>query len=121
MDTRKIEQVINLMAETGLFFAKADGEYSIKEKSFIESFLTKLGNYGDVNEVKDNIEAYLSKSIALDQIIADTKALLAGFNDVEKAGILASLAGFIENGIKSDNAATAPEVANFEAWKKALL
>ena len=121
MDTQKIEQVINLMAETGLFFAKADGQYNVQEKNFIENFLAKLGNFGDVNEVRDNIEAYLTKSLSLDQVVADTKALVSGFNDVEKAGILASLAGFIESVINSANAAAAPEQANFEAWKKALL
>lgn len=121
MDTQKIEQVINLLAETGLFFAKADGRYDAREKNFIENFLAKLGKYGDVNEVKDNIEAYMTKTLDLNRIVADTKALVAGFNDVERAGILASLAGFIESVINSDNAASAPEQANFEAWKKALL
>lgn len=109
------------MAKTGLFFAKADGNYDVKEKEFIEKFLTKLSKYGEVDDIKAKLEGYLDADITLDEVIADTKDLVDGFNKVEKAAILASVAGFIERVIRADGEKSEVETENFKAWKDALL
>jgi len=113
-------KVIGLMAETGLFFAKADGQYDNAEKDFIENFLKNLGQYGDVSEVKETVEGALGKTFTLDKIVADTQDLVKGFNDTEKAAILATIGGFIAKLIASDGVEHPAEKANFDAWKKAL-
>jgi len=120
MDTSAVSKVINLMAETGLFFAQADGKYDDREKSYIENFLNNLSAYGDVSEVKETVEGALAKKFTLDGIVADTKDLISGFNDTEKAAIVATLGGFIANLIKADGVEAKAETENFEAWKRAL-
>jgi len=121
MDTKAIGQVIDLMAETGLFFAKADGAYDVKEHKFIEGFISKLSDFGSVDEVKESIEEALNKNITLDMVVADTKALLEGFNLDEKKAITATLAAFIEQVIVSDGVKRETEAKNFEAWEKAII
>ena len=43
----KLINTITLMAKTGLFFASADGDYSDKEKNFIDGFISGIENIGD--------------------------------------------------------------------------
>jgi len=121
MDTQKVANVIDLMAKTGLFFAKADGSYDVKEQQFIEKFLGKLSKYGEVGDLKDKLEGYLKASLTLEEIVADTNNLVDGFNKVEKAAILASIAGFIERVIKADGVKSEVEKENYKAWKEAVL
>ena len=121
MDTKKIADVIDLMAKTGLFFAKADGQYEGGEKKFIEKFLGRLAEYGDVSDLQGKLEGYLDETFTIEQIIEDTNTLVADFNKVEKAAILASISSFIQKVIKSDGEQESAEVAAYAVWKNAVL
>ncbi len=121
MDTKKIADVIDLMAKTGLFFAKADGQYEGGEKKFIEKFLGRLAEYGDVADLQSKLEGYLNESFTIEQIVEETNALVSDFNKVEKAAILAAISSFIQKVIKSDGEQESAEVAAYAVWKNAVL
>ena len=121
MDTKKIAEVIDLMAKAGLFFAKVDGQYEGGEKKFIEKYLSTLSEFGDVEDIKGKLEGYLNETFTLEQIIDDTKELVKDFSKVEKAAILASIATFIQKVIKADGDKETAEVAAYAAWKNAVL
>ncbi len=121
MDTEKIGKVIDLMAKTGLFFAKADGQYESGEAKFIEKFLGRLAQYGSVDDIKGKLEGYLEEEFTLDEIVKETNELVEGFNKVEKAAVLASIAGFIQKVISADGDKETEEVACFAAWKNQVM
>lgn len=121
MDTKKIADVIDLMAKTGLFFAKADGQYEGGEKKFIEKFLGRLAEYGDVSDLQPKLEGYLGETFTIEQIVEETNALVSDFNKVEKAAILAALSSFIQKVIKSDGEQESAEVAAYAVWKNSVL
>ena len=121
MDTKKIADVIDLMAKTGLFFAKADGQYEGGEKKFIEKFLGRFAEYGDVSDLQPKLEGYLGETFTIEQIVEETNALVSDFNKVEKAAILAALSSFIQKVIKSDGEQESAEVAAYAVWKNSVL
>ena len=120
MDTAVIGKMIDLVVETGLFFAHADGKYSSEEKSFIDMFINQLSQVGSVDEIKDSIEDALNVTYSLETIVADTKEVVAGLNDNEKAAVLATMAGFIQNIIEADGKVSGPEVEAFAKWRASL-
>lgn len=120
MDTKPIEKVIWLVAKTGLFFAHADGNYDVREKSFIEGFVNKLAAIGPVDDIKAKLEGSLDKNYKLEDIVSETKDLLGYFNPVEQSAIKATLTQFVNNVISADYVENKAETALFEKWKKAL-
>ena len=115
-----IGKVITLAAKTGLFFANADGDYDIREKEFIESYISKLESIGPVDEVRGSLESILNQNPTLDEVIADTNNLLADFNGFERALIKATLTQFIQKVIACDGEKCEAEMENFKAWKAAI-
>ena len=62
------------MAKTGLFFASADGDYSDKEKNFIEGFISGIENIGDIDdELKAKVNDATSHTYTLDEIVSFSK------------------------------------------------
>jgi hypothetical protein len=115
-----IGKSITLAAKTGLFFAKADGNYNVREKEFIEGYIAKLEAFGPVDEVKGSLVNLLEMNPTLDEVISETNAFLAEFNGFEREMIKATLTGFIQKVIECDGEQCAAETANFEEWKKAI-
>ncbi|MBQ8071324.1 MAG: hypothetical protein IJ202_10800 [Bacteroidales bacterium] len=115
-----IGKVITLAAKTGLFFAKADGHYDVREQEFIESYIAKLEAIGPVDEVRGSLESMLQLTPTLDEVVADTNALLADFNGFEQALIKATLIAFVKKVIACDGEKCEQEMKNFEAWKEAI-
>lgn len=120
MDTAVIGKMIDLVVETGLFFANSDGHYSSQEKEFINSFIDQLSQVGSVDEIKDSIEDAINVTYSLDTIVADTKAVVADLNENEKAAVIATLASFIQNIIEADGKVSGPEVDAFDQWRASL-
>ena len=120
MGTEAISKVIMLAAKTGLFFAKADGNYNVAEKQFIESFIDKLAAIGPVDEVKDSMEGLLQRPLTLDEIEADTDSLLNEFNGLERMLVRATLTQFVQRVIAADGQKHEKEAELFEAWQKAI-
>ena len=120
MGTEAISKVIMLAAKTGLFFAKADGNYNVAEKQFIESFIDKLAAIGPVDEVKDSLEGLLQRPLTPDEIEADTDSLLNEFNGLERMLVRATLTQFVQRVIAADGQKHEKEVELFEAWQKAI-
>ena len=120
MGTEAISKVIMLAAKTGLFFAKADGNYNVAEKQFIESFIDKLAAIGPVDEVKDSMEGLLQRPLTLDEIEADTDSLLDEFNGLERMLVRATLTQFVQRVIAADGQKHEKEAELFEAWQKAI-
>ena len=120
MGTEAIEKIIKLMAKAGLFFARADGQYDVREKSFIANFIDKLSAVGPADEVEALLAGALDKQYSLDEVIADTKDLLDDFNPTERGAILLMIDGFIEQVISADGKKTSDEIENFTAWQKAV-
>jgi len=120
MGTEAISKVIMLAAKTGLFFAKADGNYNVAEKQFIESFIDKLAAIGPVDEVKDSLAGLLQRPLTLDEIEADTDSLLDEFNGLERMLVRATLTQFVQRVIAADGQKHEKEAELFEAWQKAI-
>ena len=120
MGTEAISKVIMLAAKTGLFFAKADGNYNVAEKQFIESFIDKLAAIGPVDEVKDSLEGLLQRPLTMDEIEADTDSLLNEFNGLERMLVRATLTQFVQRVIAADGQKHEKEAELFEAWQKAI-
>ena len=120
MGTEAISKVIMLAAKTGLFFAKADGNYNVADKQFIESFIDKLAAIGPVDEVKDSLEGLLQRPLTLDEIEADTDSLLNEFNGLERMLVRATLTQFVQRVIAADGQKHEKEAELFEAWQKAI-
>ena len=120
MDTAVIGKMIDLVVETGLFFASADGNYSSEEKDFINNFIDQLSQVGPVDEVKDSIEDAINVTYSLDTIVSDTKAIVDGLVPQERAAVLATLESFIKNIIEIDGKVSGPEVEALAKWRASL-
>lgn len=119
-DIKPIEKVVWVAAKTGLFFAKADGIYDVREKKFIEGFIDKLSAVGPVDDVKAELDSLLAKNDTLDDIIGGTKDLLSYFTPVEQGVIKDVLRKFVSRVIIADFVEKEEETLLFKEWKKAI-
>lgn len=118
----KLINTITLMAKTGLFFASADGDYSDKEKNFIEGFISGIENIGDIDdELKAKVNDATSHTYTLDEIVKETQQLLEGFSPDEQSAIKKSLKAFVNKVIDADCERKGVEQENYLAWKKAIM
>jgi len=116
-----LANTIKLMAKTGLFFANVDGEYADSEREYIENFVSGIEKVGAIeDELKAEIQDSLKHTYTLDQVVADTKAVIADFNDDEKQNILVSLNGFVDKVINADGKVQDAESKAYAEWKSAL-
>jgi len=119
-DIKPIEKVVWVAAKTGLFFAKADGIYDVREKKFIEDFIDKLSAVGPVDDVKAELDSLLAKNDTLDDIIGGTKDLLSYFAPVDQEVIKDVLRKFVTKVINADFVEKEEETLLFKEWKKAI-
>lgn len=119
-DIKPIEKVVWVAAKTGLFFAKADGIYDVREKKFIEGFIDKLSAVGPVDDVKAELDSLLAKNDTLDDIIGGTKDLLSYFTPVEQGVIKDVLRKFVSRVIIADFVEKEEETMLLKEWKKAI-
>lgn len=119
-DIKPIEKVVWVAAKTGLFFAKADGIYDVREKKFIEGFIDKLSAVGPVDDVKAELDSLLAKNDTLDDIIGGTKDLLSYFAPVDQEVIKDVLRKFVTKVINADFVEKEEETILFKEWKKAI-
>jgi len=116
-----MEKIIKLMAKSGLFFANADGKYDEKEKNFINGFVARLKQGAELtDEAQKEVEGALERTYTLDEIVDDTKTLLADFDQKEQLTIKLTLARFIKDVIAADGVEHPAEKKNFEAWVDAI-
>ncbi len=108
-----------LIAKTGVFFANCDGEYDEKERDFITRYVHELEQEENISEeVKLTIAQTLSHQCTYDEIAAETRELLNGFNKTEQQSIAEKLQEFITAVIHADNILHPQEVALFEKWEQ---
>ncbi|MBR1550895.1 MAG: hypothetical protein IJ632_01075 [Muribaculaceae bacterium] len=121
-DIKAVEQVIKLMAKTGLFFGCVDGSYDVSERQFIENFTAQLSAVGPIDEVQDMLAHATDVHYTLDEIVAETRQLLNGFDNVaERQMVAMALYQFIDNVVKADGVEHPAEREAFIAWNKALV
>jgi hypothetical protein len=117
----KILHVIRLMTKTGLFFANADGCYCQKEEQYISNFLNSMAQIGDLDaHLQEEVNGMLGRKYSLDEILTDTRALVEGFTNDERAAILNAINGFIGELIRADGHVHPLEEANYKLWKGAF-
>ena len=118
---KAIELVIGLVAKTGLYFSCVDGNYDESERRFIDNYIGQLAAVGDVSEVKAMLDNAIDKHYTHDEIVADTKALLATFESADdRRAVLLSLYNFIDNVIKADGVEHPAEREALLRWLEAL-
>lgn len=118
---QKLADTITLMAKTGLFFANADGQYTESEKKFITDFVLGIEKVGDMEEaLKAQVMDTVNHAYTLEGVVAETKALLGGFNPDEQLAIKKSLRAFANQVIMADGNRCTTEQENYINWKKAL-
>ncbi|MBO7609916.1 MAG: TerB family tellurite resistance protein [Muribaculaceae bacterium] len=120
-DIRTLEKVIRLVAKTGLFFAKVDGEYSDRERAFLQAYIDQLVNAGgtpeEVQALIGNIE---EQNITLDNVVADTREVLQCLPDNDARIVKITLYSYISDIVAADGDDCPAEKAAFEAWCEAL-
>ena len=120
-NTQAIELVVKLVAKTGLFFSCVDGEYADSERQFIENYLSQLSKVGPIDEVEEMLRNALHNHFTLDEVVADTKALLAQFDRPgDRQMVIMSLYQFIDKVIKADGVENPDERQALIDWAKAL-
>lgn len=118
---QKLADAIRLMAKTGLFFANADGHYSDEEKKYITDFVLNLELIGDVDsELKAQVMDSVNHAYSLDEIVAETQALLSGFSLEEQKAIRQSMEAFVNDIIMADGNRCSAEQENYSKWKEAI-
>lgn len=118
---QKLADAIRLMAKTGLFFANADGHYSDEEKKYITDFVLNMELIGDVDsELKTQVMDSVNHAYSLDEIVAETQALLSGFRQEEQKAIRQSMEAFVNAIIMADGNRCSAEQENYSKWKEAI-
>lgn len=121
MTMEKLKNTILLTAKAGLFFASCDGEFSNKEREFVEGYIESIEEVGEIpQELKTQLRDTLNHAYTLEGIIDETKALVEGFNDDERKAILFTLRQFIMKVIATDAHVKTKEVENFDKWVAAV-
>ncbi len=115
-----IEQVIKLVARTGLFFAKADGDYTEREQAFINEYVNQLARDGSPDEVRALLGDVEHEPVTLDQLIADTQALLAQLPVADGQMVSLMLYAFINDVVKADGDDCPAEKEALRQWCAAL-
>lgn len=117
----KLRQAIGI-AQVGFFFAACDGSVAECESKVIENYKEKLRSkkvLSDENETLFDKEA--SKSLtSIDEVVQETKALLALEPQQNHRMLLNFMEGLIEAIILADGVLSSDESANFNEWKKQL-
>ena len=119
-NTNLIEQVIKLVARTGLFFAKADGQYSEREQAFINEYIAQLAKDGSPDEVRALLGDVEHEHITLEGLVADTRAVLEQIpvNDADMVTLM--LYAFINDVVKTDGEDCPAEKEALRQWCAAL-
>lgn len=121
MMNEKLSDSIILTAKAGLFFASCDGEFSQKEKEFIEGYISSIEEVGEIpSELKVALADTINHTYTLEEIIGDTLSLVEDFNDDERKVILFTLRQFILKAIASDSRVKEKEVAAYDQWLAAV-
>lgn len=116
-----LEDVIKLVAKTGLFFAKVDGHYSEREREFLKSYTAQLVNAGGTEEeVRRILGDMEQQNITLDEVVADTRQVLAQLTPNDARIVRLMLYSYINDVVTADGDDCAAEKAAFVAWNKAL-
>ena len=117
----KLSNSILLTAKAGLFFASCDGDFSQKEREFVEGYISSIEEVGEIpSELKEAVADTINHTYTLEEIIDETLSLVDGFNDDERKAILFTLRQFILKAIASDSRVKEKEVASYDQWLKAV-
>ena len=121
MMNEKLSDSILLTAKAGLFFASCDGDFSQKEREFVEGYISSIEEVGEIpSELKEAVADTINHTYTLEEIIDDTLSLVEGFNEDERKAILFTLRQFILKAIASDSRVKEKEVASYDQWLKAV-
>ncbi len=113
-------QAIQLVARTGLYFAKADGHYSEREHAFIDAFVAQLALEGSADEARTLVGAVEQETITLDQLLADTRALLGQLPPDQADTVLLMLYAFATDVVNADGDSHPAEREALAQWRQAL-
>ena len=109
-----------LMAQTGLFFANCDGNYSDREHQSIEDFKSMMiENVNGVNRYAlrhcfDDID----RTYSLEEILSMTHRLVDNMQDEERKRVISSIDDFIIQVMAAESHEAGPEQAYYERWKQ---
>lgn len=118
---KTLEQVIKLVAKTGLFFAKVDGDYTEREQAFMQAYIDQLVQAGGTPEEVDELIGHLEQeTITLEDVIADTHALIGSLPPNDARIVKIMLFSYISDIVAADGDDCPAEKAAFEAWNQSL-
>lgn len=121
MKNEKLSNSILLTAKAGLFFASCDGDFSQKERDFVEGYIESIEEVGEIpSELKEALADTINHTYTLEEIIGGTLDLVEGFNEDERKAILFTLRQFIIKAIASDSRVKEKEVAAYDQWLAAV-
>ena len=119
-DIQVMEQVIRLVARTGLYFAKADGNYTEREQAFINAYVEQLAMEGDAEQAQALVAEATRECITLDSLVADTRSLLALLPPTHADMVKLMLYAFINDVVKADGDDCPTEKEALRQWCAAL-
>lgn len=116
-----LELIIKLVAKTGLFFAKVDGNYSDRERAFINAYIEQLMAQGGTREeVRELIGDVEERNITFEEVMADTHQLLGLLPPTDASMVKMALFAFINDIVKADGDDCLAEKEAFKKWNSAL-
>jgi hypothetical protein len=114
-------ELIKIVAETGIFFAKCDESFDESERVYIDHYLDKLILNGSITQKqKTELLTNINSDITLSELVSKTNSLIIRTPAEERIPLLKTLSYFINGVIMADGVIHPKETKYYTEWKEML-
>ena len=114
-------ELIKIVAETGIFFAKCDESFDESERVYIDHYLDKLILNGSITQKqKTELLTNINSDITLSELVSKTNSLIIRTPAEERIPLLRTLSYFINGVIMADGVIHPKETKYYTEWKEML-
>ena len=118
-ESNKILTVAKVFATVGVCFSKIDKDFDVKEKKFIETFVSDLLDNRLIEETSINeIKQIENQDVTFEAMMSSVNELYKTLDPVEKEVYEKNLNKFIIEAIAKDGKIADEEVALYDKFKK---
>ena len=114
-------ELIKIVAETGIFFAKCDESFDESERVYIDHYLDKLILNGSITQKqKTELLTNINSDITLSELVSKTNSLIIRTPAEERIPLIKTLSYFINGVIMADGVIHPKETKYYTEWKEML-
>ena len=114
-------ELIKIVAETGLFFAKCDESFDESERVYIDHYLDKLFLNGSITQKqKMELLTKINSDITLSELVSKTNSFIIRTPAEERIPLIKTLSYFINGVIMADGVIHPNETKYYTEWKEML-